>query len=356
MKNIKKYALALALVAPCVFSIGNKNSEAARAIKNGEKAKVISVRKETSYDSPFIGEIKDDTEYEITGIKNSWLEINFEGKKGFVHSYWFDQVEDTKTISPANFRKEASIDSEIIETLDGGVSVTVLEIQDNGFVKVKYKSKEGYISLDLLEIYKEILDAQAEIINNQRNIQTSTQTYQATNYNAPSYNYNNNYSNNYYNSNQTNTAVSKALVSASTTGIYNFAKQYVGNRYVWGGNSLTNGTDCSGFTQSVYSQYGVELPHNAQAQYSYGKSVDVKDVKEGDLVFYGTSSNNITHVAIADGKGGIVHAANSSAGIITGSIGNPIGVKRVAEEKIEETSTAESSSKSTSTEVASNEE
>lgn len=332
MKNIRKYALALALVAPSILSFGTKEAEAARAIKNPDKAQVISVRKEAHEDSEFIGEIKDSTEYEITGIKDSWLEIDFEGQKGFVHSYWFDQVEDTKTLSPANFRKEASLTSEIYEVLDGGVTVTVLDIEDNGFVKVRYKDQTGYISLDLLEIYREILEAQAELINNQ--MRQSTQSFQANNYNAPRRSsYNNYYSQGH--SSPTKTSSGK-IISASTTGIYSFASQFVGNRYVWGGNSLTNGTDCSGFTQSVYSEYGVDLPHNAQAQYAYGKSVGINEAKEGDLVFYGTSSNNITHVAIADGKGGIVHAANPSKGIVKGSIGKPIGIKRVAEEKKQE--------------------
>lgn len=363
MKNIKKYALALALTVPCIFTIGIKKSEAAKAIKNSDKAEIINVREEADEDSAFIGEIKDKTEYEITGIKGSWLEIDFEGKKGFVSSYWFDQVEDTKTVSPANFRKEPSLNSEIYEVLDGDTTVTILDIEDSGFVKVKYDDKTGYISLDLLEIYEEILEAQAEFINNQAQVQQNSTTYQANNYQASnknSYNSYNNYSyqtNNSYSSydyksssSNNNSQVSKNLISASTSGIYSYASQFVGNRYVWGGSSLTNGTDCSGFTQSVYSNYGVNLPHNAQAQYAYGENVSVNDAKEGDLVFYGTRSNNITHVAIADGNGGIVHAANPSTGITTGSIGNPIGVKRVAEETEEEVETqAKSQTQTTQT-------
>ncbi|MDD7304963.1 MAG: NlpC/P60 family protein [Peptoniphilaceae bacterium] len=341
MKNIKKYALALFLISPSVFALGLKDSKAARAIKNPDKAQVISVRKEAKENSDSIGQIKDSTEYEIIGAKNSWLEIDFNGQNGFVNSYWFDQVEDTKTISPANFRKEASLDSEIYEVLEGGRTVTVLDVEDNGFVKVKYNGKTGYISLDLLELYNDILKAQEDLVNSQAQIKESKQTYTANNYQANrTTSYNNNYSYGYINNNSysygyapSSSNNSGKIVSASTSGIYSFASQFVGNRYVWGGNSLTNGTDCSGFTQSVYSKYGVKLPHNAQAQYAYGKNVQIKDAKEGDLVFYGTSANNITHVAIADGKGGIVHAANPSTGIVKGNIGNPIGIKRVAEEK-----------------------
>lgn len=340
MKNIKKYGLALALVAPSVFAFGMKDSLAARAIKNPDKAEVIQVRKEADSDSEFLGEITDRTEYAITGADGSWLEIDFEGEKGFVNSYWFDQVEDTHTKSPANFREKPSMDSKVIETLGGNTKVTVLDIEDNGFVKVRYKKEIGYISLDLLKLYDDIVKAQEDFINNQAQIQQSSTNHQANNYQAPAQiTYSNSYSNantgySYTNRGSgSNSGGSKPLVSASTSGIYSFASQFVGNKYVWGGNSLTNGTDCSGFTQSVYSEYGVKLPHNAQAQYAYGKNVHVNDTKEGDLVFYGSSSNNITHVAIADGKGGIVHAANPSKGITTGNIGKPLGIKRVAEEK-----------------------
>lgn len=350
MKNIKKYTLMAALIVPSFFALTSK-SEAAKAIKDVDKAKIVGVRSEAKLKSKVIGTIDDDTEYEITGVNGNFLEIDFQGKKGFVSSSLFKQIEDTKTISPANFRKEANLDSEVIEVLDADESVTILEILDNGFVKVRYEDKEGYISLDLLAIYEEILQAQQDYINQiQANSQDlNTNDYQVSNntYVSSSNSNNSYYSSAYsYSSPSTNTSKNATILNANTSGIYSYAAQFVGNSYVWGGNSLTNGTDCSGFTQSVYSNYGVNLPHNAQAQYSYGESVNVNEAKEGDLVFYGTSENNITHVAIADGNGGIVHAANPSSGITTASIGNPIGVKRVTENA--ETSTSDNSSVSES--------
>ena len=113
---------------------------------------------------------------------------------------------------------------------------------------------------------------------------------------------------------------------------YNFATNFIGNPYVWGGTSLTNGVDCSGFTQQVYGKFGIGLPHFAQSQADYGKTINLGEEKAGDLVFFGTSLSNITHVAIADGQGGIVHAANPRDGIITSGIGNPIIIKRLIEE------------------------
>ena len=94
--------------------------------------------------------------------------------------------------------------------------------------------------------------------------------------------------------------------------------QYVGNPYQWGGTSLTNGADCSGFTQSVFANSGIDLARVAADQANGGTSVSVDDLQPGDLVFY-SSSSGIDHVAIYAGDGTIVHAANSNSGITTSS-------------------------------------
>lgn len=89
------------------------------------------------------------------------------------------------------------------------------------------------------------------------------------------------------------------------------ATQYVGNPYVWGGESLTNGCDCSGFTMKIFEQYGYELPHSAETQASYGREVEEADLKIGDLIFY-PDDTGIGHVAIYIGDNKIVHASNSA--------------------------------------------
>ncbi len=92
------------------------------------------------------------------------------------------------------------------------------------------------------------------------------------------------------------------------------AKQYVGNPYVWGGNSLTNGVDCSGFTQQIFLKFDVSLPRTAAAQSTGGDGVSESDMQPGDLVFYSNGSR-VSHVAIYCGEGMIVHAANRRSGI-----------------------------------------
>lgn len=96
-------------------------------------------------------------------------------------------------------------------------------------------------------------------------------------------------------------------------GIVDFALQFVGNPYVYGGTSLTNGADCSGFVMSVFAEFGYELPRVAAAQCAASEKKDVSDIEAGDLVFYG--DGGIDHVALYIGDGKIVHASTAATGI-----------------------------------------
>lgn len=109
---------------------------------------------------------------------------------------------------------------------------------------------------------------------------------------------------------------------ASSTGmaIVNFATQFVGNPYVWGGTSLTNGADCSGFTQSVFANFGISIPRTAAAQASSGTPVDLSEIQAGDLLFY-YGDSGIGHVTIYMGNGQVVHASNASTGITISDYG-----------------------------------
>lgn len=97
--------------------------------------------------------------------------------------------------------------------------------------------------------------------------------------------------------------------------IVNYALQFVGNRYVWGGTSLTNGTDCSGFTQSVLKHFGISIPRVSRDQARTGKSINSSQMRPGDLIFYTNSSGTVNHVAMYIGNGQVVHAASRKSGI-----------------------------------------
>lgn len=119
--------------------------------------------------------------------------------------------------------------------------------------------------------------------------------------------------------------------SGSSVGqqIVNFACQFVGNPYVWGGTSLTGGADCSGFTQSVMANFGISIPRTAAAQYGSGTPVDLGSIQPGDLLFY-EGGGGIGHVTIYMGGGQVVHASNPGTGITISSYSyrTPCGARR----------------------------
>lgn len=114
----------------------------------------------------------------------------------------------------------------------------------------------------------------------------------------------------------TETTTESVAAPSGQTGVdlANYATQFVGNPYVYGGSSLTDGADCSGFVMAVYAQFGYSLPHSAGAQSGYGTKVDTSSLEPGDIVFYG-SDGVIGHCGIYIGSGNIVHASNEETGI-----------------------------------------
>ena len=112
-----------------------------------------------------------------------------------------------------------------------------------------------------------------------------------------------------YESEQSFGSDSSSSYSGSGSSVVDYATQFVGNPYVWGGTSLTNGADCSGFVQSIYANFGVSLPRTSYEQQNAGTEVSYADAQPGDLICYGG------HVAIYMGNGRIVHASNSVDGI-----------------------------------------
>ena len=118
----------------------------------------------------------------------------------------------------------------------------------------------------------------------------------------------------------TMTSVKEASKGSSVrNAILEFASQFVGNPYVWGGTSLTEGADCSGFVQQIYSNFGYSLPRVAEDQAQYGMQIPVEDAAPGDLIFY-AENGYIYHVVMYAGDGKTIEAANEDVGIIYGHV------------------------------------
>ncbi|MFW5631494.1 MAG: NlpC/P60 family protein [Acetivibrio ethanolgignens] len=103
-------------------------------------------------------------------------------------------------------------------------------------------------------------------------------------------------------------------ISSTRADMVEFAKKYLGGKYVYGGTSLTNGTDCSGFTMRIYEHFGYSIPRTSSAQASYFTGIKSSEAKPGDLFFYG-SNGRVSHVAMYIGDGQVIHASNARTGI-----------------------------------------
>ena len=162
--------------------------------------------------------------------------------------------------------------------------------------------------------------AQAEAAYYQTEEYGYQETYEDTS--AQDYYEDTSYTETYDDTSYTETYEDTSYSAPSSTGqaVADFATQYVGGPYVYGGSSLTGGADCSGFVMSVYSNFGISLPHNAAAQSGYGTSVSMDNLQPGDLLFY-DGGGGIGHVSIYIGGGQVVHASNPTNGIIISDIG-----------------------------------
>lgn len=117
--------------------------------------------------------------------------------------------------------------------------------------------------------------------------------------------------------------------TASRQALIQYAKQFLGNPYVYGGTSLTDGADCSGFVQQIFKHFGITTGRSSRDQYANAQSIRFEQLQPGDLVFY-ASGDYINHVAIYAGDGVIIHAANARTGICTGRYDyrTPVGYGR----------------------------
>ena len=203
MKFFTKYALAAALVLPSAFAFGAKNADAASVVINKGAANGVNVRSEAKLGDNIIGLIDDETKsYEIKDKKDGWFLIDFEGKDAYVSAELFHLLEDTEVVSATNFRKEDNLDSEVIEVLEKGTQVKVLEIAKNGFVKVEVEGKEGFIYNNLLKTFREINEklaaqnaqVQAQNTQNRQVANTNNNQQAQASYNqAPAQNNNQSY-------------------------------------------------------------------------------------------------------------------------------------------------------------------
>ena len=239
--------------------------------------------------------------------------------KAFCHTYTTVQeviaekeyalaAEDTVEI-----REQKKEDSRVTGTLEKGALCYILADEKQDWVFVESGDARGFVEKDKLTTGRKA-SRQVEKTGENNMTLASVQVEPEDNKSC------------YY----TLTSVREASQAARTREeIVNFAVQFLGNPYVWGGTSLTNGADCSGFVQSVYAHFGYSLPRVACDQAGYGMQIPVDHAEPGDLIFY-ARNGYVYHVSMYIGNGQVVHAAGRRVGIITSGIaGNAVWATRI---------------------------
>ena len=189
-----------------------------------------------------------------------------------------------------NIREEQSTDSDVVGKIRKDAICEVVSIEDE-WCEIESGEIKGYISSEYLLTGEEANKKAEELMTEGVELETAITMME--------YRY------------------GKGVTDIQME-ICEYARQFVGNPYRWGGTSLTKGADCSGFTLSVYANYGVSLPHSSKAQANCGTRIDLSELQPGDLVFYG--GKNIHHVAMYIGNGQVVHAQSTNTGIVVSSM------------------------------------
>lgn len=290
----------------------------------------LRVRAEASTDAEIVGKLYPYAVAHVVERGEEWSKVESGSVSGYVANEFLmfgDEAgayitENYKycasvEVPALNVRQDQSTESECIGSVTGGQELDVLGETDE-WVEIQYNDDTvGYVAKEFVEVgwnYPTAMTLEEE----QAMIEAALAEKAAK-------------------AAQTTTRSSEIavlpLVNTSAEGlalgqqIASYACQFVGNPYVYGGSSLTNGTDCSGFTMAVYAQFGYSLSHSSAVQMSQGTAVSLDAVQPGDIICYSG------HVGLYIGGGQIVHASTESTGIIISNMyyTSPIGARRIVQ-------------------------
>ena len=280
----------------------------------------VNVRSLPSEEGEIVGKLYNNSVGEFMEEENGWYKIRSGECTGYVKAEYCVTGEEANDLAEEigrriaivktetlNVRKEASTESPILGQVPEEEVLTVTNNED-GWVQVKIEEGYGFVSEDYVELSIEFVEAESKEQENARLAREEEERRQAREASRKAR------EEAQQAAMQTEQTVAPVIAEDSVNmgqQVADFALQFVGNPYVYGGTSLTNGADCSGFVMSVYANFGVSLPHSANADRKKGTGVgSIQEAIPGDLVCYSG------HVGIYIGNGQIVHASNSRTGII----------------------------------------
>ncbi len=250
----------------------------------------LNVRKAPGTDQSIIGKMPGGAACEILGEENGWYQIQSGSVTGYVSKEYilsgYDanvRAMETKqhllrvNCDVLNVRQEPSQDCQVATKVENGELLEILEDEKDGWYKININNLEGYVK--------------AEYVDSIYTLPTAEEI---------------------------GTVGSTEGSASIAQEIINYAYQFLGNSYVYGGNSLTNGTDCSGFCKLIYAQFGYSLPRYSLAYPNAGTRIDYRDAQPGDILVYRYGDGS-GHVAIYIGNGKIIHASTPKTGICIGN-------------------------------------
>lgn len=268
----------------------------------------VNIRQSSSTDSAVVGTISNNGLVVVEEKGEEWSLVSSGSCKGYIKNEFMLFGSDAKAYAEANLSKvveittaslrvrtEGSEESEIITSVSQGSKYDILELGTE-WTKIQVDSytsgyvKNDYICVTYNTVYADPVKSQPESNSGSTG---STE--------APS-------------------APVDVPTSATGDSVASYAVQFVGNPYVYGGTSLTEGADCSGFVMRIYADFGYSIPRTADVQATAGTEVSLSALYPGDLVFYDHGTGSIDHVALYIGNNQVVHASTSRTGIIISDI------------------------------------
>ena len=346
-----RLSMAMLTIAASVLTTGNikadeqdttKETNTATESKYANKAvadiystTTLNIRKKGSINAKIVGKMKKGNIATVLKKGSEWSKVRSGNVTGYVKNQYLvfgDEIENfakqnVKKVAKVQtetlrVRKKASTDSKIVTLVSEDDKLKVKK-QTDDWAKVKVDGQTGYVSKDYAKVTysfgkaKSMKQIQAEQEAKKRAEEAARNKPVSTTSSSHTSNTGTT-SGSTTGSTQT---TKKASVSVSSSGssatgsrIVSYAQQFVGNPYRYGGNSLTSGIDCSGFTQQIMAKFGYSISRTSSSQSGDGRAVSTSNLRAGDLVFYG-DGGSINHVALYIGDGKIIHASNAATGI-----------------------------------------